>query len=202
MRTHRFRNEASGEVIEVALTPLPDGRVSARVVRIMPTAAGAGAGPPAGGAPERRSERVLEFDARRVDDDHFLARLSSGEINEARLESEPGGGPGRIVRFGSDHVALEWLDPFALDAGGSGAGGKAAGLSGPRKIIAPIPGRVVSLSVSIGDAVEAGQSVVVVEAMKMANELRSPVAGRVKSINVKPGDKVDAGTTLIMIEPG
>ena len=199
MRTHRFKNEASGEILEVALTPLPDGRVSARVVRVMsgvPAGTGPSTGTGPGGEPERRSERVLEFDARRVGDHHFLARLSSGEINEARLESEPGGGPGRIVRFGPDHVALEWLDPFAV-----GAHGKGAGLSGPRKIIAPIPGRVVSISVSVGDAVEAGQSVVVVEAMKMANELRSPVAGRVKSINVKPGDKVDAGATLIVIEP-
>ena len=184
MRTHRFQHGA--ETIEVALTPLPDGRVSARVQRVVPAAAG---------VPERRSERVIEIDARRLGDAHYLSRLATGESVEARLEREPGGGAGRVVRFGAENVQLEWLDPFAVAAAGKGGA-----RSGPRKISSPIPGRVVSIVVAVGDEVEAGQSIVVVEAMKMANELRTPIAGRVKSISAKPGDKVEAGVALAVIE--
>ncbi len=63
-----------------------------------------------------------------------------------------------------------------------------------------MPGRVVRVLVAAGDTVAARQGVVVVEAMKMENELRSPKAGRVKDVAVTPGTSVEAGRVLIVIE--
>ncbi len=71
---------------------------------------------------------------------------------------------------------------------------------GEQKIVAPMPGRVVRVLVTEGDEVAAKQAVVVVEAMKMENELRSPKAGRVKDVSVLPGTSVEAGRVLIVIE--
>jgi biotin carboxyl carrier protein len=82
--------------------------------------------------------------------------------------------------------------------------GRVADAAGPthgeQKVIAPMPGRVVRVLVAPGDEVEARQPVVVVEAMKMENELRSPKAGRVKDVAVAAGTSVDAGRVLVIIE--
>jgi biotin carboxyl carrier protein len=80
----------------------------------------------------------------------------------------------------------------SIDAGGDSHGEQA--------IVAPMPGRVVRVLVGTGDAVSARQGVVVVEAMKMENELRSPKAGRVKDVSVSPGMSVEAGRVLIVVE--
>ena len=71
---------------------------------------------------------------------------------------------------------------------------------GELSIAAPMPGRVVRVLVAAGDEVGARQGVVVVEAMKMENELRAPRAGRVKEICVGPGTSVEAGRILAVIE--
>jgi biotin carboxyl carrier protein len=71
---------------------------------------------------------------------------------------------------------------------------------GEVSVVAPMPGRVVRVLVKAGDEVAAKQGVVVVEAMKMENELRSPKAGRVKDVSVAPGTSVDAGRVLVTIE--
>ncbi len=71
---------------------------------------------------------------------------------------------------------------------------------GEQSIVAPMPGRVVRILVAPGDAVTARQGVVVVEAMKMENELRAPKDGRVKDIAVEPGASVEAGRVLVVIE--
>jgi biotin carboxyl carrier protein len=71
---------------------------------------------------------------------------------------------------------------------------------GEQKVLAPMPGRVVRVLVAPGDEVERRQPVVVVEAMKMENELRSPKAGRVKDVAVTPGTSVEAGRVLVIIE--
>jgi biotin carboxyl carrier protein len=63
-----------------------------------------------------------------------------------------------------------------------------------------MPGRVVRVLVEPGDEVAVRQGVVVVEAMKMENELRSPKAGRVKDVSVKAGDSVEAGRVLLVVE--
>jgi biotin carboxyl carrier protein len=71
---------------------------------------------------------------------------------------------------------------------------------GEISIIAPMPGRIVRVLAAPGDDIGARQPVVVVEAMKMENELRAPRAGRVKEISVTPGMSVEAGRVLAVIE--
>jgi len=63
-----------------------------------------------------------------------------------------------------------------------------------------MPGRVVRVLVELGQAVEANQSVVVIEAMKMQNELKSPKAGTVVEMRIAPGDTVTAGDVLAVID--
>jgi biotin carboxyl carrier protein len=72
--------------------------------------------------------------------------------------------------------------------------------TGVQRIKAPMPGRVVRILVKVGDEVELKQGVVVVEAMKMENELGAPKAGRVKDIAVIEGQSVEAGRVLMVIE--
>lgn len=78
--------------------------------------------------------------------------------------------------------------------------GAAAGPVGPAPLIAPMPGLIVRINVQAGDAVHPGQGLVVMEAMKMENELRAQAAGTVKSVQVKPGTAVEKGTILIELE--
>jgi biotin carboxyl carrier protein len=80
------------------------------------------------------------------------------------------------------------------------AAADAAAGDGEQAVTAPMPGRVVRVLVSAGDEVAARQGVVVIEAMKMENELRSPKAGRVKEVSVTPGTSVEAGRVLLVIE--
>src|SRR5947209_17816953 len=80
--------------------------------------------------------------------------------------------------------------------GARGGGGEA----GPKKVTAPMPGKVVRLLVSEGDTVEAGAGVVVIEAMKMQNELKSPKAGKVQRVAVAEGATVNPGDTLVVVE--
>jgi acetyl/propionyl-CoA carboxylase alpha subunit len=72
--------------------------------------------------------------------------------------------------------------------------------SGPAPLIAPMPGLIVRVSVKAGDKVGQGQGLVVMEAMKMENELRAQAAGTVKSVNVTPGTAVEKGMVLIEME--
>jgi len=76
----------------------------------------------------------------------------------------------------------------------------AAVASGPAPLIAPMPGLVVRLKVQPGDQVEAGQGLVVMEAMKMENELRAPAAGRVRRVTVTAGEAVEKGALLVELE--
>jgi len=71
---------------------------------------------------------------------------------------------------------------------------------GVMKIKAPMPGKVVRVLAGVGTAVEAGQSVLVIEAMKMQNELKAPKTGVVKRLNVAEGAAVDAGQALAEVE--
>ena len=70
-------------------------------------------------------------------------------------------------------------------------------LQGPLPVRAPMPGLVVKVEVQEGDLVEAGRGLLVVEAMKMQNEIRAQVAGVVKAVHVQAGDAVPAGAKLI-----
>ena len=89
------------------------------------------------------------------------------------------GGLGRRTRDGDAH-------------GGRGAG--------PQRVIAPMPGKVVRVLVKPGDEVKARQPLVVVEAMKMENELRAARDGRVREVGVNEGQSVEAGATLVTVD--
>jgi biotin carboxyl carrier protein len=98
--------------------------------------------------------------------------------------------------------------PVSVDAGrrdrgarGRGAGAGATGsAAGPHRIVAPMPGKIVKVLVKSGDSVQPRQGLVVVEAMKMENELRSQKAGTVSEVRVKEGASVEAGTILVIVE--
>lgn len=79
-------------------------------------------------------------------------------------------------------------------------GGGMAG-AGSREVRSPMPGRVVKVLVAVGEDVAAQQPVVIVEAMKMENELRALIAGKVESVHVKAGDAVDGSTLLVRLTP-
>jgi biotin carboxyl carrier protein len=81
-------------------------------------------------------------------------------------------------------------------SGGAGIGGT----EGRQTVSVPMPGKVVAVLVAEGDTVEKGQGLIIVEAMKMENEVRSPIAGEVKEIKVKQGDTVEGGATLLIVE--
>jgi pyruvate carboxylase subunit B len=72
---------------------------------------------------------------------------------------------------------------------------------GPTSVVSVMPGKVVRILVNEGDEVEAGQGVVVVEAMKMENEVKSGVDGTVKKVNVAAGDSVGTSEVMVEIEP-
>ena len=78
-------------------------------------------------------------------------------------------------------------------------GRKEMGRSGPAEVRAIIPGVVVSVSVAPGDAVTAGQQLLVVEAMKMQNELRAPRAGTIERVAVGPGATIEVGDLLLVL---
>ena len=75
-----------------------------------------------------------------------------------------------------------------------------SGTEGVKKITAPMPGKVVRILAPAGTTVEAGQGVLVIEAMKMQNELKSPKKGTVKKLNVTEGAAVEAGQALAEVE--
>jgi biotin carboxyl carrier protein len=96
---------------------------------------------------------------------------------------------------GSTRFAAEVRDPRSL-RGRSRIGDD----HGPKKITAPMPGKVVRLLVREGDEVEPGAGVAVVEAMKMQNEIKSPKKGTVQKILVSEGATVNAGDVLAIVE--
>lgn len=71
---------------------------------------------------------------------------------------------------------------------------------GSGTIVAPIPGKILSLEVKVGDAVQINQVVLILEAMKMENNVPSPVSGTVKEIVVSEGSEVNTGQTIMVIE--
>jgi biotin carboxyl carrier protein len=76
---------------------------------------------------------------------------------------------------------------------------KVAVAAGETPLLAPIPGTIIRYLVKEGDEVKEGTGVVIIEAMKMENEIVSPTAGKIKSLNFKPGDKVSGGAVLAII---
>ena len=97
---------------------------------------------------------------------------------------------------GSARYAAELRDPRSLQSRkGTGSDAK-----GPKKLLAPMPGKVVRVLLKETSAVEAGQGILVVEAMKMQNEIRSPKKGIVQKIVAGEGAAVNAGDVLAIVE--
>ena len=97
---------------------------------------------------------------------------------------------------GSARFAVELRDPRALRSRQKAGGDE----KGPRKVVAPMPGRIVRLLVAENSAVEAGQGIVVVEAMKMQNEIKSSKKGVVKKMSATVGAAVNPGDVLAIVE--
>ena len=75
-----------------------------------------------------------------------------------------------------------------------------SGPAGPAPLLAPMPGLIVRVNVEPGDTVAPGQGLVVMEAMKMENELRAAGSGRVRAVHATPGEAVDKGALLVELE--
>lgn len=73
--------------------------------------------------------------------------------------------------------------------------------SGPQTVEAEMPGKVIKVEVALGDEVSEGQGVVILEAMKMENEIPSPIDGKITEITVAEGDTVESGAPLFVVEP-
>ena len=123
-----------------------------------------------------------------------LLRRETGLSRDVQVT--PGSAPGELlVTLGGRMVAATVNGRRSRRAGA-----EAGATHGEQSITAPMPGRVVRVLVGPGDEVAVRQGVVVVEAMKMENELRSPKAGRIKDVSVKAGDSVEAGRVLLVVE--
>jgi acetyl/propionyl-CoA carboxylase alpha subunit len=114
----------------------------------------------------------------------------------AALIDVDGGGSDLNVTVDNRTVPLKLLPARAKLAGLAAAPAK----TGPQSVQSPMPGKVVKILCAPGDDVKAGQGVIVVEAMKMENELKAARDGKVKSVSVKEGQPVEAGQTLIAFE--
>jgi len=133
----------------------------------------------------------LEVDAVLTRKDVLSLRIGNVayEIKSERVASD------LHLWVGSTRFAAVVRDPRSL-RGRTRAGDD----QGPKKIVAPMPGKVVRLLVHDGDEVEQGAGVAVVEAMKMQNEIKSPKKGSVQKILVTEGAAVNAGDVLAIIE--
>ncbi len=143
--------------------------------------------------------RRYELEAREPEKSAYLL-ISDGRIYECRVDNgAPGAqqqGGAREVRVGDRSYSVALSDPKRLrDAKTSGAdaGGRAS-------IVAPMPGKVVRVMVAQGATVEAGDGLVVVEAMKMQNEMKSPKSGKVAELHTQAGATVNAGDVLVVVE--
>ena len=154
-------------------------------------------------------EVELEGDVVTVNGVASVARVSDVEGTPVRMVTIGDEVHRVVARNGATRGRFTlWLDGFryeveALDERTrairelSGAGKEA---SGPAPLLAPMPGMIVRVAVQVGDTVEPGQSLVVMEAMKMENELRATSAGTVKAVLAQPGTAVEKGAVLLELE--
>jgi biotin carboxyl carrier protein len=124
---------------------------------------------------------------------HTFSLLLNGESHELRVTPAPD--DKLKINTGFHEFIAEVVDPRAW----SGRRHAHAELEGRQQVLAPMPGKVIRLLVKVGDAVEAGQGLLVVEAMKMQNEIRSPKTGTVERLLAKEGQPVNAGETLCIV---
>jgi biotin carboxyl carrier protein len=135
----------------------------------------------------------LDADAVEIAPNTFSILLR-GQSHEIRVTPSPDGT--LTMQTGVEEFNAEVLDPRAW----SGRRHSAQEAVGRQQVVAPMPGKVVRLLVKAGDAVEAGQGLLVVEAMKMQNEIRSPKSGVVERLLAQEGQPVNAGEILAWVE--
>ncbi len=147
---------------------------------------------------QREGRWNCRVDGRDIEVDAVLARpnvLSLRIGNQAYEVKCERVGSDQHVWVGSQRFAAEVSDPRSLR---SRTG--SAEEHGPKKLTAPMPGKVVRILVNEGAEIEAGAGILVVEAMKMQNEVKSPKKGTVQKILVKQGTAVNAGDVLAIVE--
>ncbi len=149
---------------------------------------------------ERNDGRwICRLDGREIQIDAVLARqdvvslLIDGKAYEIKRERSA---TDMHLWVGSARYEAVLRDPRSLRSRKGGA----ADEKGPRKLVAPMPGKIVRVLLPEKTEVEAGQGIIVVEAMKMQNELKSPKKGIVQKLAVKDGDNVNAGDVLAIVE--
>jgi biotin carboxyl carrier protein len=154
-------------------------------------------------------EVSLEADGVHLGDETFAARVSEIEGTPVRMLTLGNEVHRLVVRRGATRGSYTlWVDGYrfvveALDERTHTIrklSAAAAGPSGPAPLVAPMPGMIVRVNVQEGDHVQAGQGLVVMEAMKMENELRAVGAGSVKRVVVTPGTAVEKGALLLEME--
>lgn len=127
----------------------------------------------------------------------LLIRTDNGAPRSVDAVVAPRPGNGSVdVHIGGHRIPVELrtgLGRRTRDTSGARA-------SGPQRVTAPMPGKVLRLLVKPGDRVEPRQGLVIVEAMKMENELRATRAGRVRDVFVVEGQSVEAGSALVVVE--
>jgi len=143
------------------------------------------------------SFRYQRDDGEAAEGEFSISTLDAGAfsilIGGRAYRVEPGA-PGEWIVNGTP-IAAKLFDPRAFrERQGS------ATSQGRVNIVAPMPGKIVRVLVSNGDTIEEGQGLLVVEAMKMQNEMKSPKAGRVVEVRAKAGSSVAAGEVLMVVE--
>ena len=142
-----------------------------------------------------RDGRRVEWDARKVAATWSLVPVGGGPKHEVDVERVGHNGSLVVTSGGLVGLQARVVDPL-LRAAEKAAASRP---SGPADVKSPMPGKVVRALVAVGDAVVTGQPVMVVEAMKMENELKAPRDGNVHEIRVSDGQAIEAGQTLIVL---
>jgi pyruvate carboxylase subunit B len=158
---------------------------------------------------EEPHEVTVVADAVQVDGDLVVGRVSEVEGTPVRIVTIGDEVHRVIMRRGAQRGDYTlWVDGYRFDLEALDERTSAirelsrlsSAAAGPAPLVAPMPGLIVRINVKPGDKVNQGQGIVVMEAMKMENELRAIAAGTVKSVNVTPGTAVEKGTVLVEME--
>jgi acetyl/propionyl-CoA carboxylase alpha subunit len=142
-----------------------------------------------GGWACRLEGREIEVDAVLARPDVLSLRIGN-QAYEVKCERV---GSDLHLWVGSVRFAAKVRDPRSLR-------GRSADDYGPRKLIAPMPGKVVRVLAREGEAVDSGGGILVVEAMKMQNEIKSPKKGTIQKVLVSEGAAVNAGDVLAIVD--
>jgi biotin carboxyl carrier protein len=151
-----------------------------------------------GAATVEVDNRQYDLEVRQLAPGEYLL-IDGSNVYKCRVDSRraslTAGGSFAVVLRGKNYD-VRVIDPKRLRSGQSSG----AHHTGAAEIVSPMPGKIVRILVDPGTHVEAGAGVVVVEAMKMQNEMKAPKAGVVVSINAEEGATVSAGDVLAVIE--